>query len=187
MRRTKTSSSSFPRNRPAVAAVLAALWGTCMSAAYAADSTWIGGVSTDWGDTNNWDNGLPTTGALFGTVDSNPTVDLGDSDRSGGGSGDRGITFNDAVSTTISSSQSKALKSEYLIVNGGSHQITTLIRGSPNTRIMGHGDLTLSNVTTYTFCIGSNEGRAPAGIADKYTSGTVTLLGDISSARRLKG
>ena len=152
-----------------------------MSAAYAVDSTWLGGVSTDWGDTNNWDNGLPTTNAIFGTVDSNPSVDLGESGRSCGGSGDHGITFNAAVNTTIGSSQTNTLTSEYIIVNGGSHKISAQMLGSPNTRIMGHGDLTLSNVTTFTFCIGSNEGRAPAGMADKYTSGTVTLLGDISS------
>lgn len=161
--------------------MLAALCVACLSSANAADSTWFGGFSTDWGDTNNWDNGLPTTGAIFGAADSNPSVDLGESGRNCGGSGDRGITFNAAVNTTIGSLQTNRLTSEYIIVNGGSHKISAQMLGSPNTRIMGHGDLTLSNVNTFTFCIGSNEGRAPAGMADKYAGGTVTLLGNISS------
>ncbi|MCX5653831.1 MAG: autotransporter-associated beta strand repeat-containing protein, partial [Planctomycetota bacterium] len=180
----RTNLSILFRNLLACGAIIAATCGACTSPAHAADATWLGGVSSDWGATDingnyvNWKDGTPPSSGIypvFGTAGSNPSVDLGDTDRSVGR-----IFFNSDVNTTISSASSKKLNAELWIVQGGSHQITAdILPGSPNVRLMGYGDLTLGYVRAYTLAIGSNEGRGtPVGMPDTYTSGTVTLLGD---------
>jgi autotransporter-associated beta strand protein len=177
----------------AAGAIVAAICGAFASTSHAiVDSTWIGGDTvgdpTDWNNPNNWDvNGLVIPGpdhwATFGTLGATGLVDLGNTNHSLDA-----VIFNADVSTTIGSSQLKTLAAERVYVNGGSHQITAQMQGSPGTRLMGYSDITLGKVNTGTFCIGSNEGRgAPLGIADTYTSGTVTLLGDIYAGGTVLG